>query len=99
MTYFTGNNQQKAKMNKDPAAYTLPKVTKGMPVDMYLFINQEQYVPQGRYDMSDLVWSEVGCVCVCVLKRERERQTSVVASSCSLPLPFVSARTGVPARS
>ncbi len=58
MSYFKGNNQQKAQM-QDPASYTAPKLSKGMPVDMYLFVNEHRQVPQGRYNMKDLIWAEV----------------------------------------
>jgi hypothetical protein len=58
MSYFRGNNQQKAQ-TQDPTAFTVPMFTKGTLVDMYMFINQDWHVPQGRYDMNDLVWSEV----------------------------------------
>lgn len=61
MSYFRGSQEKDAKM-AGPAVFANhvhPKFSKGTPVDMYLFINQQQQVPQGRFDMRDLVWSEV----------------------------------------
>ncbi|KAF5833872.1 transmembrane protein [Dunaliella salina] len=59
MSYFRGNNQKTAQ-TQDPAAFTAPKFSKGTSVDMYLFVNERWHVPQGRYDMKDLLWSEEG---------------------------------------
>eukprot|EP00967_Tisochrysis_lutea_P048781 scaffold59671_cov20-Tisochrysis_lutea.AAC.4 len=53
-----GNNQQKAQ-TQDPASFIAPKFSKGSLVDMYLFVNEQWRVPQGRYNMADLLWSEV----------------------------------------
>mmetsp|Transcript_13857 Transcript_13857/g.24278 ORF Transcript_13857/g.24278 Transcript_13857/m.24278 type:complete len:620 (+) Transcript_13857:140-1999(+) len=58
MSWFKGDKTKTA--SKEPQLYSSPKFIKGQLVDMYVFLTEQDVVPDGRFNMADLVWSETG---------------------------------------